>query len=56
MAKQLKKSSKMYRNINGVRYEHYTSDLLEFAQAKIACKKKSVKFRIINGEFFKQVL
>lgn len=48
----LKASSKMYRNIGGVYFEHHTSNPGEFASARMEAKAKGLKVRVINGEMF----
>lgn len=47
-----KKSYKMYRNIDGTNFIHWTSDPSYFEDSKKECKKNKLKFRIINKELF----
>lgn len=45
----------MYRNIDGIRYEHYNSWESQFDADKKEAKRLGLKYRVINGEFFRQV-
>lgn len=51
----MKQSSKIYRNIKGVRFEQLTSNPELFKDLKKECKSKGKKFRIVNGEFLTEV-
>jgi hypothetical protein len=46
----VKASSDMYRNINGIHYVHYTSDPSEFEDAKMEAIYMGLKTIIIKGE------
>lgn len=50
----MKASKNIYRNLNGYRFIHVTSNPSEFDNLKKECKKEGIKFRIINGDFLKQ--
>lgn len=52
----MKLSTKQYRNINGVTFKHYTSDPSQFESAKLEAKLSYKKYRIIDNQFFIQVL
>lgn len=52
----LKQSYNQYRNIAGVRYECYTTDSAKFYRLKMECKLEGKKFRIINEQFYKEVI
>lgn len=47
----MKKSSKIYRTIKGVKFFHYTSDPSKFDESKKEAKESKIKYRIVNGEF-----
>lgn len=51
----MKQSIKIYRNINGVKFEQLTSNPELFAELKNECKAEGKKFRIVKGEFLKEV-
>lgn len=51
----VKYSIDCYRNIKGVRYEHYTSNPDEFAEVKQVAKELGLKIRTIKGELFREV-
>lgn len=51
----MKQSIKMYRNIKGVYYQQWTFDSSLFDECKKECKELGLKYRIINGEFFREV-
>lgn len=48
----LKQSILQYRTIAGMRYKCFTSNVLVFDELKQQCKQKSIKFRIINTQFY----
>ena len=49
---KLKKSENIYRNMNGVKYQHITSDPSEFERLKLECKVNKKKYRILKKEEF----
>ena len=54
----LKQSYYQYRNIKGKHYKFHTIDCGEsgtFAEAKAECKQEGISFRIIDGQFYKEV-
>ncbi len=54
MARGLKQSANMYRNINGVYFRHAASNPDDFELIKVEAKEKGLKVRKINGELFIQ--
>lgn len=53
--RKLKQSINQYRNINGTRYECYTTNADEFDKCKAECKEERLKYRIIEDQFYKEV-
>ena len=51
----LKQSIKQYRNKNGVRFEHYTSDVGEFKTIRAELKVLGIRSIIVDGQLYKQV-
>jgi len=54
--RNLKLSINQYRNINGLKFKCWTSNPAEFEELKKECKEQGLKFRIIDNQFYKQVL
>lgn len=52
--RNLKQSTEQYRNIQGVKYLHYTSDPAEFQNCKKECKEQGLRYRIIDHQFYKE--
>lgn len=52
---RFKQSPKQYRNIDGVRFEHYASDPSEFKEIKYSLKLQGIKTRVVKGQLYKQV-
>lgn len=53
--RKLKNHNDQYRNINGKRFEVYTTNPDNFEQAKNECKLEGISFRIIEQQFYKEV-
>lgn len=51
----MKQSINIYRTINGVRFEQMTSNPSLFEELKKECKVEGKKFRIVKGEFLKEI-
>jgi hypothetical protein len=51
----VKDSISQYRNINGKHYECLTCDNTIFEQLKSEAKQLGVGYRIIKGEFYREV-
>lgn len=47
-----KQSILQYRTINGIRYNYYTSNPNCFDEVKQLCKKKGIKFRVIEAQIY----
>lgn len=52
----MKQSINQYRNINGKHYKCWCSDYSKFEELKKECKREGVSFRIIDRQFYKQVI
>lgn len=52
---KLKQSIKQYRNKNGIRFEHFTSNPAEFEAVRKECKLFKIKCRIIEGQLYKEI-
>jgi len=48
----VKSSSDMYRNIKGVRFIVFTSDISQLEEVRKIAKEKGLKVRVIQGEIF----
>lgn len=48
----VKSSCDQYRNIKGVHYKCWTSDVSTFEHEKKEAKKNGLKYKIINEEFY----
>ncbi len=51
----LKQSDIQYRNIDGKHFECYTSDPAEFSKSKKECRQTGLSYRIIDGQFYRQI-
>jgi uncharacterized protein YjdB len=52
---KVKNSSNKYRNIDGIYYEHWTSDESVFKEESKIAILNNLKYKIINNEFYREV-
>ncbi len=50
----MKQSRDQYRNIGGVHYIMWTADASQFDGAKLECKRLGIKYRVIDGQFYRE--
>lgn len=50
----IKDSCDQYRNINGIYFEHWTSNNAIFEEEKVKAKRLGLKCRVIKGELYRE--